>query len=123
MDIVIWHRDEEPEDERPQPMTAKEWIKILEENDETEEFEEEEELLETMEEDDSAEDDELDEEDGEEPPTRETKKYVCTICMTNDRKVVFMPCSHFVTCKMCSESCNKCPVCRAGLMGKLEVFL
>ena len=65
--------------------------------------------------------------DKEEAPvekcSRETEKYLCTICMTSDRRVVFMPCSHFVTCKLCSESCDSCPVCRTALMGKLEVFL
>ena len=53
----------------------------------------------------------------------ETEKYLCIICMASNRKVVFMPCSHFVTCKSCSESCDDCPVCRNILMGKLEVFL
>ena len=65
--------------------------------------------------------------DKEEAPidrrSRETEKYLCSICMASDRKVVFMPCSHFVTCKLCSESCDVCPVCRNALMGKLEVFL
>ena len=55
--------------------------------------------------------------------SRESEKYLCTICMASDRKVVFMPCSHFVACKLCSESCGVCPVCRTALMGKLEVFL
>jgi len=54
---------------------------------------------------------------------RETEKYLCSVCMASDRKVVFMPCSHFVTCKICSESCDICPVCRNTLMGKLEVFM
>jgi len=65
--------------------------------------------------------------DKEEAPidrrSRETEKYLCSICMASDRKVVFMPCSHFVTCKLCSESCDVCPICRNALMGKLEVFL
>ena len=65
--------------------------------------------------------------DKEEAPigncSRETEKYLCTVCMASGRKVVFMPCSHFVTCKLCSESCDVCPVCRNAIMGKLEVFL
>jgi len=68
------NKDKEPEEERPQPMTAKEWRKILEENDEAEGIEEEE-LLEDEEEEegDFAEDDELGEEDGDEPPAKKSK--------------------------------------------------
>merc|ERR1711865_1190559 len=68
------NKDKEPEEERPQPMTAKEWRKILEENDEAEDMEEEE-LLEGEEEEegDFAEDDELGDEDGDEPPAKKSK--------------------------------------------------
>jgi len=69
------NKDKEPEDERPQPMTAKEWRKILEENDMGEDVEEEE-LLEDEEEEaegDFAEEEELDDEDGDEPPAKKSK--------------------------------------------------
>lgn len=69
------NKDKEPEDERPQPMTAKEWRKILEENDEGEDVEEEE-LLEDEEEEaegDFAEEEELGDEDGDEPPAKKSK--------------------------------------------------
>lgn len=70
------NKDNEPKEERPQPMTAKEWRKILEEHDEAEDIEEEE-LLEDEEEE--AEDDfddpeeGLGEEDGDEPPPKKAK--------------------------------------------------
>mmetsp|Transcript_99523 Transcript_99523/g.267314 ORF Transcript_99523/g.267314 Transcript_99523/m.267314 type:complete len:168 (+) Transcript_99523:78-581(+) len=61
------NKDEEPEDERPKPMTAAEWKKVLEEEDLGLEGEEEE-LLE----DDEEEADE-DAEEAEEPPAKKAK--------------------------------------------------
>ena len=63
--------------------------------------------------------------DLEEAPEKEDSagsQFECVVCMSGTRKVVFMPCSHFVTCQLCSQSLDTCPVCRLPLMGKLEVF-
>lgn len=49
-------------------------------------------------------------------------RTLCVVCMTGMRNMVFMPCSHFVACKLCAAGLDDCPVCRTALMGKLEVF-
>ena len=49
-------------------------------------------------------------------------RTLCVVCMTGMRNMVFMPCSHFVTCKLCAAGLDDCPMCRTALMGKLEVF-
>lgn len=54
--------------------------------------------------------------------TDESNRHICVVCMVGARNMVFMPCSHFVTCKLCSETLQECPMCRNPLMGKLEVF-
>merc|ERR1719393_1172094 len=61
------NKDKEPEDERPKPMTAAEWKKVLEEDfDEGEE----EDFLEGDEEEDGEEDVVEGDEDAEEPPAK-----------------------------------------------------
>ncbi len=52
----------------------------------------------------------------------EYNRHLCVVCMAGARNVVFMPCSHFVTCKLCSGTLDECPMCRNPIMGKLEVF-
>jgi len=49
-------------------------------------------------------------------------EHVCIVCMSGLRKMVFMPCCHFVACKLCSDQLSACPSCRGPLVGKLEVF-
>lgn len=49
-------------------------------------------------------------------------RTLCVVCMTGMRNMVFMPCSHFVACKLCAAGLDDCPMCRTALMGKLEVF-
>mmetsp|Transcript_99521 Transcript_99521/g.267306 ORF Transcript_99521/g.267306 Transcript_99521/m.267306 type:complete len:172 (+) Transcript_99521:78-593(+) len=66
------NKDEEPEDERPKPMTASEWKRTLEEDEEGEESldlegEDEEELM------GEEEEEEDDDEEAEEPPAKKAK--------------------------------------------------
>jgi len=35
----------------------------------------------------------------------------CIICMKDLKKVVFLPCCHFLTCPGCSKKVSKCPMC------------
>merc|ERR1712060_230229 len=67
------NKDGEPEEERPQQMTAAEWKQVLEEDDELEEGEED--FLEGEEEEaDDLEEDEEEEEDDAEPAAKKAKK-------------------------------------------------
>jgi len=49
---------------------------------------------------------------------------VCSICLTNCRNIVFLPCRHLVTCSICAnrESIDTCVVCRSFIATKLEVY-
>jgi nucleolin len=73
------NKDKEPEDERPKPMTAAEWKKVLEEADaegeEEDGFseEEEEEALEEAEEEEGAEEEAEGDAEGGEPPAKKAK--------------------------------------------------
>jgi len=48
---------------------------------------------------------------------------VCSICLSNPRNVVFLPCGHVCACSSCSEKLNDCPVCRGVIKNKTAVFL
>lgn len=60
-------------------------------------------------------------EDDEEP----TETFTCTVCCTNRRNVVFLPCRHLAVCHSCSgESCmTSCVICRAPVVTKLQIFI
>ncbi|XP_017275162.1 E3 ubiquitin-protein ligase XIAP [Kryptolebias marmoratus] len=47
----------------------------------------------------------------------------CKICMDRDICIVFLPCVHLVTCKQCSESLTKCPICCRAITQKLKTYL
>ncbi|KAK3535787.1 hypothetical protein QTP70_021099 [Hemibagrus guttatus] len=47
---------------------------------------------------------------------------LCKVCMDSDITMVFIPCGHLVTCKQCSESLQKCPVCCAEITQKIKTY-
>ena len=36
---------------------------------------------------------------------------ICSICMTDEKRMVFNPCGHYYTCINCSKIFEKCPYC------------
>ncbi|XP_034398635.1 E3 ubiquitin-protein ligase XIAP isoform X1 [Cyclopterus lumpus] len=47
----------------------------------------------------------------------------CKICMDRDIVIVFIPCGHLVTCKKCSESLVKCPICCGAITQKIQTYI
>ncbi len=47
----------------------------------------------------------------------------CKICYAKPVKVVFLPCKHLVTCKLCATAVSRCVVCRTDIASTLSVFL
>lgn len=47
----------------------------------------------------------------------------CVVCQEEQRRVVLQPCKHFVCCRACSSLLQRCPVCRADVTERLEVFV
>lgn len=37
----------------------------------------------------------------------------CSICMTDPKNIIFMPCRHICVCSECMKQLDKCPICRA----------
>ncbi|KAN0034376.1 hypothetical protein ACTFIV_000882 [Dictyostelium citrinum] len=54
--------------------------------------------------------------------TYEDSKRSCSICYEGVRDVVFLPCSHVVTCFGCSSMVGTCPVCRTMIQTKKKIF-
>uniref|UniRef100_A0A914WZ08 RING-type domain-containing protein n=1 Tax=Plectus sambesii TaxID=2011161 RepID=A0A914WZ08_9BILA len=46
----------------------------------------------------------------------------CVVCMERRPEMLFLPCSHFVCCAMCSPNLDKCPTCRSKLTGKCQAY-
>jgi len=46
----------------------------------------------------------------------------CVVCEERVAKVILEPCCHMVMCSVCSHSVRKCPMCRADISSRLEVF-
>ena len=47
---------------------------------------------------------------------------LCIVCMGQKKAVLFMNCSHMVTCKICSGKVEKCPKCREPIKKKVDVI-
>ncbi|XP_070769393.1 E3 ubiquitin-protein ligase XIAP [Enoplosus armatus] len=47
----------------------------------------------------------------------------CKICMDRDISIVFIPCGHLATCKECSESLIKCPICCGAITQKIKTYI
>ncbi|XP_047208646.1 E3 ubiquitin-protein ligase XIAP [Girardinichthys multiradiatus] len=47
----------------------------------------------------------------------------CKICMDRDISIVFLPCGHLVSCKQCSESLIKCPICCGAITQKIKTYI
>eukprot|EP01028_Stygiella_incarcerata_P012730 TRINITY_DN80282_c0_g1_i1.p1 TRINITY_DN80282_c0_g1~~TRINITY_DN80282_c0_g1_i1.p1 ORF type:complete len:689 (-),score=215.11 TRINITY_DN80282_c0_g1_i1:250-2316(-) len=41
----------------------------------------------------------------------------CLVCLSSEKRVLMYPCRHFCCCLVCSMQLDKCPVCRADVLG------
>jgi len=59
------------------------------------------------------------------PSVREDRddRDLCVVCQDEQRRVVFKPCRHLVCCHGCGNSLQNCPVCRAVVQQRMEVYL
>lgn len=49
-------------------------------------------------------------------------KFLCRICFENIKTIVIEPCCHFISCRECSDSFDKCPICRCEIDSRLILF-
>ena len=50
------------------------------------------------------------------------EEQMCSVCCKNCRNVVFLPCSHMMTCLECSLESEYCPICRQTIEDRRKVF-
>jgi baculoviral IAP repeat-containing protein 7/8 len=48
---------------------------------------------------------------------------LCKICMDKKLEIVFLPCSHFVSCSQCCTSMRECGVCREPIDELLKLYV
>lgn len=54
------------------------------------------------------------------------QRKLCRKCKEVDLAtsgVTFLPCGHFITCEVCSETYEDCPACGKNIMGTVRTFL
>lgn len=51
-----------------------------------------------------------------------TKREACVMCKNERRAVLFMPCTHFLTCEGCANLLDQCLVCKQGIAEGLLVY-
>ncbi|XP_036595811.1 E3 ubiquitin-protein ligase XIAP [Trichosurus vulpecula] len=59
----------------------------------------------------------------EEQLRRLQEEKLCKICMDEHIAVVFIPCGHLVTCQLCAEAIDKCPMCYTVITFKQKIFM
>lgn len=65
----------------------------------------------------------LPDEDPLEKLRRLQREKQCKICMDRDISIVFIPCGHLVSCKECSVSLTKCPICCGAITQKVKTYI
>jgi hypothetical protein len=52
-------------------------------------------------------------------------KLNCTICMDNERRVMYRPCNHFIACGQCPATVNAthCPFCAAAIKESIPLYM
>jgi hypothetical protein len=48
---------------------------------------------------------------------------LCTICMNNQKNILFLPCKHCCSCKECSEQIKECCICREQIKEKIAIYI
>jgi hypothetical protein len=47
---------------------------------------------------------------------------MCKICMSQESRITFIPCGHFVTCAACASSIKECVICRKRITSTIRTF-
>ena len=47
---------------------------------------------------------------------------MCTICWTNPRDLVYLPCRHYITCSSCGQTQTVCPICKQPIDDILTIY-
>mmetsp|Transcript_8561 Transcript_8561/g.28208 ORF Transcript_8561/g.28208 Transcript_8561/m.28208 type:complete len:444 (-) Transcript_8561:129-1460(-) len=59
---------------------------------------------------------------GAQTSTVDVDRNLCKICFTNDREMLFKPCRHLQTCRMCCRQLKSCPWCRTPIKKFEQVY-
>lgn len=52
------------------------------------------------------------------------EKFICNICLENEKNTCFLPCAHVVCCLDCCINVSKsCPVCMTEIKQKIRIFV
>jgi predicted RNase H-like nuclease (RuvC/YqgF family) len=56
---------------------------------------------------------------------RTTSELLCVVCLDEPKRIMLSPCNHLCLCRNCANSgiLNECPVCRARVSKRVEVFM
>ncbi|KAB1204049.1 putative BOI-related E3 ubiquitin-protein ligase 3 [Morella rubra] len=60
---------------------------------------------------------------GQDEVKRRCKRMTCKGCYSRSSCVLFLPCRHLCSCKLCEALLDSCPVCNAEKVKGVEVFL
>ncbi|XP_062577371.1 baculoviral IAP repeat-containing protein 3-like [Saccostrea cucullata] len=47
----------------------------------------------------------------------------CVVCVSEERGTLFLPCTHICCCRGCGQRCYLCPLCRARVKARIQVYI
>jgi hypothetical protein len=55
----------------------------------------------------------------------DSNPLTCSICLTEQRSILFIPCNHLCSCANCGieELLTNCPICRSNIVTRIQVFI
>lgn len=59
--------------------------------------------------------------------TRTTQKacdrLTCKICLEEELSILFLPCSHLISCQRCAVNLTNCPLCRSTIHAAIQAYI
>jgi hypothetical protein len=75
-----------------------------------------------VEDEDEDEDEVEDEDDDDDDEDEDFSGMLCKICMGSPMNCVLTPCGHYALCMACAKIIEFCPICRAAIGNRIQVY-
>ncbi|UJR11306.1 hypothetical protein I4U23_015487 [Adineta vaga] len=57
------------------------------------------------------------------PENSSSSSNLCSLCLTEEKRLACIPCGHFATCVPCGHSLRMCPICRKEIDAFVRIYL
>ncbi|CAF0880673.1 unnamed protein product [Adineta steineri] len=56
-------------------------------------------------------------------PRNLTPSNLCVLCLTEEKRLAYLPCGHLATCVPCGHTLRSCPICRCKIDAFMRIYI